>query len=121
MPAMRHVAILPALLACAVISAGCGTSTREVWQPEQRVEIEALTEPSLIEERSAGMLKLRVEQEIRTIETPSERLYLIYKQTYSDFDWDRFGFAFFAVAGAVVMIGLYVLFAFYVIDTDEDA
>lgn len=121
MPPMRRAFyILPALMACLSLCGGCGLSTSQVWLAETRTEVAALDEPRFIESREAGMLTLRCEQEVEVSVTPSERLYLVHKQTYSTWDWDRAGLVFFTVVGAVVSIGLYVVFALYIYNPDSD-
>lgn len=121
MPAMlRNLSVTSALLSCVVLCAGCGTSTSQVWLAETHVEVAPLEEPQFRENREAGMLVLRSEQEAAVITTPSERLYLVHKQTYSTWEWDRAGLIFFSVLGAVVTIGLYVLYALYIYNPESD-
>jgi photosystem II stability/assembly factor-like uncharacterized protein len=110
---MNRPAIALALLACCVLCAGCSSGPTEIWQPEQRVQVEELEPAAYSETRTAGKLTLQVRQKVRVTETPSEHLLLYYEETYSEFDWDSFGLVFFSILGGVVTIGLTVVLVIY--------
>jgi hypothetical protein len=97
----------------------CG-GTQEIWQAEVIVD-ETPLEPMRFRESAAqGSLTLTGTRKTHTRETPVERLTLLHSETYADFDWDSFGLVFWSVAGGLVTIGLYILFAFVIFDFHGD-
>lgn len=117
---MTALRSLPALFACLLLCAGCGSSVKEIWQPEERVQIESLGGPAWAEERALGSVTLSLHEPARVTTTPSERLYLHHEEKYFSMGWDNFGLVFFGILGSVLSVGLYFLFAFAVFDTAED-
>jgi hypothetical protein len=117
---LTRVGIVPALFACAILCASCSGGPDEIWNPEVRIEVEELAPPTYAETRTAGKLTLRLSQKVRVTETPSERLHLLHTETYSVFDLDEFSLIFFSVLGAIVTVGLYVLFALYLYNPDDE-
>ena len=100
----------------------CSGGAEELWQTETIVEEKPLEAPRFRETFAAGKLTLTATQKVSARKTPVERLYMVYTDTWSDFDWDSFGLTFFAILGGVLSIGLYFLVAFVLVDppTDEN-
>ena len=117
-----RIGMYPAFMAAMILTLpSCGSGPEEYWQQEQLVEEEVLEDVRYDETLSQGKLNLRVTQKTRVEETPVERKYLLFEESYSDFDWDQAGLVFFSILGGIISIGLYFLFAFYVFDeTDEE-
>ena len=117
---LTRLGVVPAILSCLVLCVGCGSGPQEEWTPEMRVDVESLSAPAYTETRTAGRLTLRISERVRITETPSERLHLLYTETYSTVDLDEFSLIFFSVLGAVVTVGLYILVAFYLYNPGDD-
>jgi hypothetical protein len=117
---LTRIGVIPALLACTILCGSCSGGPEEMWNPEVRVETEELAPAAYTEARTAGKLTLRLSQKVRITETPSERLHLLHTETYSVFDLDEFSLVFFSVLGAIVTVGLYVLFALYLYNPDDE-
>lgn len=98
----------------------CGSGPEAYWQREQLVEEEATEPVRYTESVRNGKLNLKVTQETQVRETPVERKYLLFEETYADFNWDDAGLVFFSILGGIVSVGLYFLFAFLVIDPPDD-
>ncbi|MBX3459201.1 MAG: hypothetical protein KF696_04415 [Planctomycetes bacterium] len=118
---MRTLMLIPALLASLVLAAGCGGTSKEIWQREDRVEVQPLGKPAWSEERTLGNVTLALREPAQVTTTPSERLYLHHEEKYLAMGWDNFGLVFFGILGSIASVGLYFLFAFAVFgDSDSD-
>lgn len=118
---IRKIGLPLALCAAMILTLpACAGGPDEYWQREQLVEEEALEEVKYTESTRQGSLTLKVTQKTRVTETPGERKYLYFEDTYADFDWDDAGLVFFSILGGIISVGLYFLIAFVVIDTDDD-
>ncbi len=112
--------MIPALLACGVLSIGCASSSTDIWQRQDRVEITPLAAPAYTEDRSLGHLHVTASEQVQVAVTPSERLYVKHEDTEFAFDWDSFGLVFFGILGSVVSLGLTVFLVFFAVDSNDD-
>jgi hypothetical protein len=118
---IRKIGMPLAMMAAMILTLpACGGGPEEYWQREQLVEEETLESVKYTETVSAGKLKLKVTQKTQVRETPVERKFLLYEETYADFDWDDAGLVFFSILGGIISVGLYFLVAFVVIDPSDD-
>lgn len=118
---IRKVGLPLAFMASMILTlSGCGGGPERYWQPETLVEEEALEPVKYTETVNAGKLTLTVTQKTQVRETPIERQYLLFEESYADFDLDDAGLVFFSVLGGILSIGLYFLVAFVLIDEDDE-
>ncbi|MCC7508564.1 MAG: hypothetical protein IT464_04215 [Planctomycetes bacterium] len=115
-----RLGVIPSLLACSVLCFGCASSSTEIWQQQDRVDIKTLAAPTYAEDRSLGHLQVTAREQVQVAVTPSERLYLLHEDTEFAFDWDEFGLVFFGILGSVVSLGITVFLAFYLVDSNDD-
>ncbi|MBK8205490.1 MAG: hypothetical protein IPK87_01730 [Planctomycetes bacterium] len=115
-----RLGVIPALLACSVLCVGCASSSTEIWQQQDRVDIKTLAAPTYSEDRRLGNLTVTVQEQVQVTTTPSERLYLMHENTEFAFDWDSFGLVFFGILGSVVSLGITVFLVFFAVDSNDD-
>ncbi|MCA8915912.1 MAG: hypothetical protein KDB90_10915 [Planctomycetes bacterium] len=98
----------------------CSGGPEEIWQPEALVEETPVEAMHFNESVSSGKLTLTASQKVVARETPIERLTLLYTDSHIEFDWESFGFTFFAILGGIVSVGLYFVVAYVLYDPNKD-
>ncbi len=95
-----------ALYACAIL-AGCG-STSEFWQPETQIDDRPLGPARATPNTTAGMLEVRLTQNVERQTTPVERLTLLHEEVDMTFDWDSAGMILLYIVGSVLVAVIYL-------------